>query len=272
MSHLHVPDGVLPLWLIVLGWVLTFAGVALAVRVVSRDDRRRGIPLVGAVAALMLVGMSTEIVPIAYHINLTVAAGILLGPWLSIPVALIVVAMLALVGHGGVTVIGLNAVVIAFEMIVGGVLFSALRRMFAAEKRAGLAAGIATVVTLALSTALVVGIVALGGPLAAERESGAFDPETLRFENPFAHGLIGSHLLGGEEDDHDHDHADEGTSGVRIERFALLAFGLGSIGWIIEALITGAIIGFIARVRPSLMFRGALRPYRMPPGDEGIGH
>jgi ABC-type Co2+ transport system permease subunit len=33
----------------------------------------------------------------------------------------------------------------------------------------------------------------------------------------------------------------------------LLWFGLGLIGWIIEGLITGAIVGFVARVRPDLV-------------------
>jgi len=31
---------------------------------------------------------------------------------------------------------------------------------------------------------------------------------------------------------------------------------LGSLGWLIEALVTGTIIGFVARVRPSLIFEG----------------
>ncbi len=267
MSHLHVPDGVLPVWLIALGWALAAAGVFVSVKMVGHQEQRRGIPLIGAVAALMLIGMSTEIVPIAYHVNLTVAAGILLGPWLSAPVALIVVTMLSLAGHGGVTVIGLNAGIIAAEMVLGAMLFSLLRRAIG-TRRLGLAAGIATVVTLALSTALVVGVVALAGPLAAEREAGAFDPETLRFENPFGGGIIGNDLIRPDEPAD----ADAPAGETRIGRFALLAFGLGSIGWIIEALVTGAMIGFVARVRPWLLHGGAATAKSMPPGDEGIGH
>jgi hypothetical protein len=67
------------------------------------------VPLLGIVAALMIVGMSAEIVPIAYHVNLSVIGGILLGPALSAIAAFIVVIVLAMLGHGGVTVIGLNA-------------------------------------------------------------------------------------------------------------------------------------------------------------------
>ena len=119
VSHIHIPDGVLPLWLVIAGWIGAGALVALAVRRASAEETRRRVPLVGAMAALMLVGMSSEIIPIAYHINLTVLAGILLGPWLSIITALVVDVMLALIGHGGVTVVGLNTLVISAEMIAG---------------------------------------------------------------------------------------------------------------------------------------------------------
>lgn len=273
MSHIHVPDGVLPLWLIAAGWLLALAGLAVSIRTAPTEDLRRRIPLVGAVAALMLVSMSSEILPLAYHINLTVVAGILLGPSLSVVTALVVVSLLALVGHGGVTVIGLNTVVIGTEMVVGAALFGlALRTM--GRSRSALAAGLATVVTLMLTTTMIVGIVALGGPAAATRESGAFDPQELRFENPFAEGVFGSDLLGPDE------HA-EGTEGVEerddeggeplaIGRFAAVIYTLGSIGWVLEAFVTAAIIGFIARVRPGLIMGAAGKPAApVISGDEG---
>lgn len=237
---------------------------------------RKRVPLIGAVAALMLVGMSSEIIPIAYHINLTVLAGILLGPWLSAITALVVMLMLALLGHGGVTVVGLNTLVISVEMIVGWALFHAAVRAFG-KRRSTVVAGVSTVVALALSTSMVVGIVALGGAPAVTRESGALDPDTLTFSNPFAEGVAGNLFLGGgHEDEHteqpgqDHDHDDEPLS---VARFATVVFALGSIGWILEALITAMIVGFIARVRPGLVFEGATaQETRRPVGDEGMNH
>jgi cobalt/nickel transport system permease protein len=264
MSHLHLPDGVLPLWLVTAGWVVAVALVALAIRRSTEEERRRRIPLLGAVAALMLVGMSSEVIPIAYHINLTVVAGVLLGPWLSVPTAFVVVSLLALIGHGGVTVIGLNTVVIAAEMVVGGLLFRLFARAFGHE-RAGLGAGLTTVVTLALTTTLLVGIVALGGPLAASRESGAFDPQQLRFENPFSGGVLGNAAF---EDAPDH--AEEAENALDLRRFALMVYGLGSVGWVLEAFVTAGIVGFLARVRPSLVFSGALTHPRSRLGDEGV--
>ncbi|HET6351456.1 MAG TPA: energy-coupling factor ABC transporter permease [Coriobacteriia bacterium] len=264
MSHLHVPDGVLPWWLVIAGWLVTAAIVGVCIRVVSADDMRRRIPLIGAVAALMLVGMSSEIVPIAYHINLTVVGGILIGPVLAWPAALVVVTILALLGHGGVTVIGLNTLVIGAEMALGAWLFRALRRALG-PRRSGWSAALATVATLALTTSMLVGIVALGGAPAASRESGAFDPATLRFENPFGKWVLGSETLNaGEPTPPAEDPA------MSLTRFALMVYTLGSIGWVIEAAVTGGIISFIAGVRPSLVEAGGLaEDGHRSVGDEG---
>jgi len=215
-------------------------------------------------AALMLVGMSSEIIPIAYHINLTVLAGILLGPWLSIITALVVDVMLGLIGHGGVTVIGLNTLVISAEMILGWALFRAFASVLP-PRRIGLAAGGATVVALALSTTLLVAIVALGGSPAASRESGAFDPSTLSFSDPFQEGVITNETLTGEAE-----HAAP-EQPLSVARFAITVYLLGSIGWVLEGIITGLIVGFIAKVRPGLLSSGALHePQRAPLGDEGV--
>lgn len=261
VSHIHIPDGVLPLWLIALGWIAAGALTALAVRHASSEELRRRVPLVGAMAALMLVGMSSEIIPIAYHINLTVLAGIVLGPWLSIITALIVNVMLALVGHGGVTVIGLNTLVIIAEMVVGWFLFGRFVRLLG-KRRPSISAAAATVLALILSTTLLVGIVALGGSPAASRESGAFDPTTLSFSNPFGGGVVTNVLLASE--------AEKSNPQLPVVRFATMVYLLGSVGWIIEALITALIVGFVARVRPGLVFEGAsAEPARAPVGDEG---
>lgn len=261
MSHIHLPDGVLPLWLVAAGWIATLGLVTFSLKRMPPAAARRGVPLVGALAALMLVAMSSEVVPIAYHINLTVLAGILLGPSLAAVTALIVVTLLALIGHGGVTVIGLNTLVVSLEMLLGGALFRLLLRRFKALP-AGWSAAITTVITLFVSTSLLIGIVALGGPLAATRESGAFDPNDLRFENPFAEGLVGSELVAPE--------TPEATQPLRLKRFALIVYALGLLGWVLEGAITAGIVGFVSRVRPSLVFSGETEERRAPLGDEGV--
>jgi cobalt/nickel transport system permease protein len=276
MSHIHIPDGVLPVWLWGLGWVVALVAVTVAGLVAGRTDARRKVPLLGVIAAVMLVAMSSEIVPIAYHLNFTVAAGILLGPVLSVIAAFIVQVVLAMLGHGGVTVIGLNSLMVGTEMVVGWTLFHLLVHLFS-RGRAGLASGTATVLTLALTTTLLVGIVWIGGTAATARETGALDPADLRFENPFSAGVFSVGLFGGGHDDEAEEGADEAdghaeSGPVPIGRFAAIVYTLGPIGWAIEALITAAVIRYVARVRPTLVFAGALaETERHISGDEAGG-
>lgn len=269
MSHIHIPDGVLPLWLWAAGWALALAAVFVAGKAAERTDVRRKLPLLGVVSALMLVSMSSEIVPIAYHINLTVVGGILLGPVLSVVAAFIVEVVLAMLGHGGVTVLGLNTIVIAAEMVVGWALFRLAVRMLG-RGRPRLATGIATVVTLLVTTTMLVGIVALaGGGAATRRETGALDPGSLAFANPFSGGVFSVNTLRGE--------APGGATGepsLSVGRFAAVVYTLGPIGWLIEALVSAAIIGYLARLRPGLVFGGVLaeEPRQALVGDAQGGH
>lgn len=286
MSHIHIPDGVLPLWLWAAGWVLALIALAVVGRASSRSETRRRVPLLAVVSSLMLVAMSSEIVPIAYHVNLTVVSGILLGPWLSPIAAFIVVLMLALLGHGGVTVVGLNALLIASEMILGYLLFHGLSRLVG-RGHAPAASGLATFATLAVTTTMLVGIVALAGTSAAtERESGALDPSSLRFENPFAEGVFTVGLFSGGEEHADevagsdsptnHDDSSDveaASTGLSVRRFAAIVYTLGPIGWALEAFVTALIVGYIARMRPSLLWEGAMgvtAPRLV--GDEAGGH
>ncbi len=261
MSHIHIPDGVLPVWLWLSGWVITLALVWLASARSGRSNVRRKVPLVGIVSALVLVAMSSEIVPIAYHINLTVVAGVLLGPQLAIVSAFVIQVVLALLGHGGVTVIGLNTLMTMTEMLLGWVLFRGMLRALG-RPRVRSASAIATVVTLAITTTLLVGLVAVSGVTGATaRETGALDPQNLTFAAPFSDGIVGVGLFSGGEH--------EANPAVGLRRFATIVYTLGPIGWLIEALVTAAILGYVARVRPSLIFEGALAPAeRVIPGDE----
>ena len=276
MSHIHIPDGVLPVWLWLVGWLLTIGAVALAARLSERTDARRKVPLLGVVSALMLVAMSSEIVPLAYHVNLAVLGGIILGPVLSIVAAFIVEVVLAMLGHGGVSVLGLNTVVIATEMVVGWGLFRLLVAVLG-RKRVRPAAWIATVLTLALTTTMLVGVVWAGGAQAASRETGALDPSTLRFENPLAGGLFSAGLFSGGEPGGESEPQVENESGggssLSVTRFAAVVYTLGPLGWLLEGLVTAWIVGYVSRVRPTLVFAGALADTArgVIPGDEAGG-
>jgi cobalt/nickel transport system permease protein len=234
MSHLHIPDGVIPgVWLL-LGYLLTALFLGLTIRQASGGDAARRIPRLGVVAALMLVGMTVEIGIIGYHVNLTVLSGILLGPSLGFIAAFIVNIILALFGHGGITVVGLNTLVIGSETVLGSFIFRLLRQRLDARW----AATITVFLTLALSTTLMIGIVAL-----TRTEPG------LVFHGPTGNEpapLLSFELLSGDEEHNP-------MASLDLTRFAGLVYTLGAIGWIIEAAFTALVVGFLARTRRDLI-------------------
>ena len=256
MSHIHIPDGVLPLWLVVAGWVITLALLFISARRLSGEEARRKIPLLGVVAALMLLGMSTEFVPIAYHVNLTVLAGIIVGPAMGFLAAFIVVLILALFGHGGITVVGLNVIIIGAECALGYVVFRSLLRLWG-ERRQSVAApaGISVIVTLFITTMMLIGVIALANVDPGKaREIGSLDAATLSFKNPFEGGVLNNRFINPEQEEMGSFYLRD--SGIDLGRFAAAVLLLGSIGWLLEAMITAIIVQFIYRVRRELVISG----------------
>lgn len=158
MSHLHLPDGVLPIWLWLAGLVVALALLVRASRQ-ARSANPQRIAWQGALGALMLAAMAIPLGPIEYHLTLAGPVGVLLGGTGAFQVAFIVSAILAFIGHGGLTTIGLNALLVGLAAGVARRLFTPLRgRMGAAASlaiataagQALAAAGWFVVVTLTL--------------------------------------------------------------------------------------------------------------------------
>jgi cobalt/nickel transport system permease protein len=252
MSHIHIPDGVLPLWLIVAGWIITLALLFLAARRLSGPEAQRKIPLLGVVAAVMLVGMSTEFVPIAYHVNLTVLAGIIVGPAMGFLAAFIVDLILALFGHGGITVVGLNTLIIGAECAMGYYIFRALSGILKARKSVVIPAGASVIITLFISTMMLIGIVALSNVDPGKaRDTGSLDVTTFSFKNPFEEGVLSNRVISPEKETLGNFYLHD--SGIDLGRFAAAVLLLGAIGWTLEAMITAIIVQFIYRVRRELI-------------------
>ena len=249
MSHMHIPDGVLPAWIVVAGWLIAGAGLALALgSLPSRADRRPA--LLGVMSALMLVAMSLELVPIAYHVNLTVLTGIVIGPALGFVAAFVVNLMLAFFGHGGITVVGLNTLTTGLETVLGFYFFRLLGPPLSRRGRVGLAGALATVLALATGTGLMIGIVAASNvnPGIATPQAAAIEPGNLSFRNPFSGGVLTWEVLPGA-----HDAA--AAPPVGLATFVELVLALGAIGWTIEAFITAIVVRYVALVRPDLVRR-----------------
>src|SRR4030043_1799538 len=159
MSHIHFPDGILPVWLWASGFIVAILVGAILLRLIKKEELTKRLPLLGMMAAVMVLGASVEIVPIAYHVNLTVFSGILLGPSLIFLATFVVNVILALFGHGGITVIGLNTLALSIEGILGYFLF---RLFWKILKRLTPATFLATFIALLFSTFAMIGVVVLG--------------------------------------------------------------------------------------------------------------
>ena len=158
------------------GYVLAAALLGFSIFRLRRRDWVALLPRLGGVAGMMLLAMSIPLGFLPYHLNLTVLAGVALGPWAGSLAAFCVCLLLSLVGHGGVTVVGLNTLVLAGEAILGWTLYRLARLWL----RPALAAGLATAATLAASLAVEMGFLALalGG---TGFELGRFLPLALPF-------------------------------------------------------------------------------------------
>jgi cobalt/nickel transport system permease protein len=219
MTHMHIPDGVLPVWLWGLGFLVMSLIMSFNLIRLRTMDMKKKIPLLGALSAAMLVGMSlpTEIILPGYHINLSVVTGILIGPSLGFVAAFITNLILALMGHGGITVIGLNTLLLGSEAVLGHTFFYFFKG-FPFFWRAALA----TMLTLFITTLFLIGFVAMSH----------LNPELLH---------------------HGEEHSHELQSNGSVATFAVLVLSIGAIGWIIEAAITGVVIKFISQVKPDML-------------------
>jgi len=235
MSHIHLPDGVLPFWLWISGFIVAILLGTILSRFTKREDLTKRLPLLGMMAAAMVLGASVEIVPIAYHVNLTVISGILLGPSLIFLGTFVVNVILALFGHGGITVIGLNTLTLSIEGIFGYVFF---RLFWKILRRLTPATFLATFLALLLSTFSMIGVVGLGT---------SHYEEMMHQEGK---GIFEFNLLKEKGDPHQTRVAEKE---VDLNRFMAIVIPLGFIGWVLEGVITVLISRYIHQLRPDLL-------------------
>lgn len=226
MTHLHLPDGALPWWL----W-LPGAVIAVIILIwVSRRHQAAGadrLALLGTMSAFMLAAMALPLGPLGYHLSLAPVVGILLGSGLAFISAAIVNLILALLGHGGLTVMGLNALVLGTAAALGRRIYLLLESRFSPFWAAAVAAALAQVGSLMVFL-VIVGVSGLT-------------------ENPADIHRAESHVPGlGSL-------ASSREVWSRLGRFAALSLPFWVIGMVAESFVAGGIIGFLKRVSPGLI-------------------
>lgn len=121
---MHIVDGALSNPVVIGGAVAAVAGIAVGLRSLPLER----IPVAGVLSATFFVAslIHVPIGPSSVHLILNGMAGLLLG-WAAFP-ALFVGLLLQAVffGFGGLTVLGINAVNIAFPAVLAGLIFGRL--------------------------------------------------------------------------------------------------------------------------------------------------
>lgn len=123
---MHISDGVLPTELLVGGYIVATVGVSASLR--SFDESRA--PALGVITSLFFAASSLKIPlpPASVHLILNGLLGVVLGPlaWPCIAVALFF-QFLAM-GHGGLTTLGVNVVILGSGATAAHLLFHAATR------------------------------------------------------------------------------------------------------------------------------------------------
>jgi cobalt/nickel transport system permease protein len=119
MSHLHIPDGILPPVLWASGLAVTLAVLFWSARA-SRHGGPRQLAFQSSLGGIMLAIMALPVPITAFDYCMTLAGpvGVLLGAAAGFQVSFVVTLILALLGQGGFTVVGLNALVLGLGAMV----------------------------------------------------------------------------------------------------------------------------------------------------------
>lgn len=145
----HIVDGVLSVPVLATGAVAGTIGVAVGLRHIPPER----LPQVGLMSAALFVGSLVHVPlgPSSVHLLLNGLAGLVLG-WAAFPAIFVALVLQAVFfGYGGVTVLGVNTVVIAMPAIL---CHYAFRRAVHRQQEAfvwGAAAGATAVILTALA-------------------------------------------------------------------------------------------------------------------------
>lgn len=238
MSHIHLPDGVIPTFWWVLGYIVSLVLVIILLKRVNAQTVRNRIPEMAMMAAVMLITMSVPLGFIPFHMNFAALAGILLGPGSGFVVVFVVNFILALLGHGGITVVGLNTLIIGLEALVGGTAFNLLKARLGSIP----SSVVSTAMALLLSTALMILFLSLIGVVNIQSGEGVLHREHLHEGGADELEVGESH-----QDDTEYVFGKVALAGWSAVLAVLL------VGIVLECLVTALIVNFFMKVRPDII-------------------
>ncbi|MGQ4910831.1 MAG: energy-coupling factor ABC transporter permease [Candidatus Thorarchaeota archaeon] len=168
---MHVPDGIIPLWLQITFFVISGLMFVISYRKVKAQFDDRLVPFMGVLAAVIFAAqlVNFPIPPFSSgHLVGSTLLAVLVSPWVAMLIMALVLFIQALFGDGGLLTYGLNAFNMAiFSVLVGYglalMLFRATRGHTTRERSLVFSAGIASFIAT-VSAAFVLGIELLSVP------------------------------------------------------------------------------------------------------------
>jgi len=110
VKKMHVPDGVLPLWVYILFLAISLPILGIAIRKVNKRFDDRLTPYMGVLAAVIFAAqfVNFPVPPSSGHLVGTTLLAVMLGPWAAMVIIALVLFVQALYGDGGLLAFGLN--------------------------------------------------------------------------------------------------------------------------------------------------------------------
>jgi len=224
MSHLHIPDGILPPLFWVSGLVIT-ALLLLWSTSARRRSGPRELAFQSSLGGIMLAVMALPVPITAFDYCMTLAGpvGVLLGAGAAFQVSFVVTLILALLGQGGFTVVGLNALVLGLGAMAARPLYLGLVGGLGPARAMAAATAVSQLMSTVLWSAILVASV------------------------QFTPGVAGEHAVA------------ESLVRVWQRTGAAIVIPILALAVALESLLGYGLGHFLARVRPDLL-PGSARP------------
>ena len=161
---MHVPDGVFPLWLQIIMYIVSGIMLFVSVKMINRKFDDKLVPYMGVLAAVIFAAqlVNFPVPPSSGHLVGSTLLAVMLGPWGGMLIIGMVLFVQALSGDGGLLTYGVNFFNMGiFSCLVGWalslVLFKGLKK-FTDEKKSVLVATSIASFIVTVSAAFVLGL------------------------------------------------------------------------------------------------------------------
>ena len=161
---MHVPDGIFPLWFLILMYIISGLMLFLSVKMINKRFDDKLVPYMGVLAAVIFAAqlVNFPIPPSSGHLVGSTMLAVMLGPWAGMLIIALVLFVQALSGDGGILTYGLNFFNMGiFSCLVGWalalVLFRGMKKFTDEKKAVLIATSAASYITVVLA-AIVLGI------------------------------------------------------------------------------------------------------------------